>query len=75
MPHADQPAGPGRPTQERRDAVSEREELDAMDDEARGRAERDPTRDARHAERDAHVEGEGSTGHDSRPGRHRPGGA
>jgi hypothetical protein len=54
MPHANQPAGPGRPIQERRDAATEREELD----EAQGRADddaQDPTRAARQAERNAHV--------------------
>jgi hypothetical protein len=70
MPHADRPAGPGRPTNERRDAATEREELEQMNEEAEGRAdapEGDPSRSVRQAERDAHVQG-GSHADDA-PGR------
>ena len=61
MRNANRPAGPGRPTQERRDSTTEREEIDEMTDEARGTADsppRDPARSARQAERDAHVSGQ-----------------
>ena len=61
MRNANRPAGPGRPTQERRDATAEREELEQMTDEAQGRADeppRDPARSSRQAERDAHAKGQ-----------------
>ena len=61
MRNANRPAGPGRPTQERRDATTEREELENMTDEAQGSADsppRDPSRSSRQAERDAHVSGQ-----------------
>ena len=61
MPHVRRPSGPGRPSQEKHDAVAEREELDEL---ARGQTEEepgeeqaaqpDPGVDARHAERAAH---------------------
>jgi hypothetical protein len=73
MPNANRPAGPGRATQERRDAATEREELEDMTDEAQGQADappRDPSRSARQAERDAHVKD--SADSDSGPGRQRP---
>ena len=73
MPNSNRPAGPGRATQQRRDAATEREELENMTDEARGQADApppDPSRSARQAERDAHVSG--SVDSDSRPGRQRP---
>jgi len=58
MRNANRPAGPGTPTNERRDSATEREELEAMTDDAQGRADepqRDPVHSARQAERDAHV--------------------
>ena len=64
MPHANRPAGPGKPVQERRDSAKEREELDEMIDEAQGTADepdRDRTHGARQAERDAHVKGQDTT--------------
>jgi hypothetical protein len=73
MPNSNRPAGPGRATQERRDAAKEREELEDMTDAAQGQADtppRDPARSARQAERDAHVSD--SPDSDSRPGRQRP---
>ena len=73
MPNANRPAGPGRATQERRDAATEREELEDMTDEAQGQADappRDPSGSARQAERDAHVKD--SPDSDSGPGRQRP---
>lgn len=73
MPNSNRPAGPGRATQERRDAAKEREELEDMTDAAQGQADapaRDPSRSARQAERDAHVKD--SLDGDSRPGRQRP---
>jgi hypothetical protein len=60
MSHANRPSGPGKPIQERRDATTEREELDETLDEAQGTAaegDTDPTRSARQAERNAHVKG------------------
>ena len=57
MRHADRPSGPGAPLKERRDAVTaaeEAEEPEADDGSTRPRAD-DPTRTARHAERNAHV--------------------
>ena len=62
MPHANRPSGPGKPTNERREEVTEREELEEMMNEAQGTADeppRDPTRAARQAERDAHTNVEG----------------
>jgi hypothetical protein len=73
MPHANRPAGPGRPIQERRDASTEREELEEMSDEAQGQADappRDPSRSARQAERVAHVRENPDS--DRAPGRQRP---
>lgn len=57
MRNANRPAGPGKPTRERADNSTEREELDEMTDEAQGNAatSRDPAPGARQAERDAHV--------------------
>jgi len=54
MRHANRPAGPGKPTNERRDNATAREELD----EAAGVENTDSTRAARQAERDAHVKGQ-----------------
>ena len=73
MPDSNRPAGPGRATQERRDAATEREELEDMTDAARGQADappRDPARSARQAERDSHVKDNPDS--DSQPGRQRP---
>jgi hypothetical protein len=61
MRNANRPTGPGKPTQERRDSATAREELQEMTDEALGETDapqRDPTRSARQAERDAHVSGQ-----------------
>jgi hypothetical protein len=58
MPHANRPAGPGRPHTEQRDAAAEREELQEMADEAQATTDepsRDPARSARRAGRDAHT--------------------
>jgi Spy/CpxP family protein refolding chaperone len=58
MPNANSPAGPGKPLNERRDAVAEQEQIDELMDEGRGTAADssvDPTRSARRAERDAHT--------------------
>jgi len=58
MRNANRPAGPGKPTHERRDSATAREELEQMTDEAQGHADApqgDPTRSVRQAERDAHV--------------------
>ena len=57
MRNANRPAGPGKPTRERADNSTEREELDEMTDEAQGNAgtSPDPAPGARQAERDAHV--------------------
>jgi len=54
MRNANRPAGPGRPTEVKRDAVAEREELDEVADEGSAAAQ-DPSRPARQAERDAHT--------------------
>jgi hypothetical protein len=57
MPDAKRPSGPGRPSQEKRDAVVEREELNELggtQPDAEESAQPDPSVDARHAERDAH---------------------
>jgi hypothetical protein len=57
MPHANAPAGPGRPKTAERDAAKEAEQLDELagDVDEQGRAAGgDPTRHARQAERDAH---------------------
>ena len=57
MPNARRPSGPGRPNQEKHDAVAEREELDELAGSQRGAqagAPPDPGVDARHAERAAH---------------------
>lgn len=60
MPDANRPSGPGKPIRERRDAVEEQEEIDELDagraaDEPADASPIDPTRSARHAERDAHT--------------------
>jgi hypothetical protein len=63
MRNANRPAGPGKLTNERRDAVVEQEEIDETLDEAQGVADsppRDPTRSARQAERDAHAKPRGN---------------
>ena len=52
MRHADTPSGPGKPTRERRDAVTAQEEVDEMAQDA-GTA-LDAEADARHADRNAH---------------------
>jgi hypothetical protein len=60
MPDAKSPAGPGKATTERREAATEREELEEMstpEDE-----EGNYTRGARTAERDAHVSGRNNQG-------------
>jgi hypothetical protein len=57
MPDAKRPSGPGRPSQEKQDAVAEREELDELAGTQPGAEEAaraDPSVDARHAERAAH---------------------
>ena len=64
MRHANRPAGPGKPTHERRDSATEREELEQMADEAQGAVDepgRDRTRSVRQAERAAHVKGQQTT--------------
>ena len=55
MPNAKRPAGPARPLNQKRDAVEEREELDELRRDSNPSADEaaDPTRSARHAERDA----------------------
>ena len=71
MRNANQPAGPGKPLNERREAVSEQEELDELNDGASGSASGqpvDPTRSARHAERDAHTREDNSKSNKA-PGR------
>ena len=59
MRHADRPSGPGKPLQERRDAVTAQEETDelAADDGSMPPTAEDPVRAARHADRNAHVGG------------------
>jgi hypothetical protein len=57
MPNARRPSGPGRPSQEKHDAVAEREELDELAGSQPGEVEAaqpDPGVEARHAERAAH---------------------
>jgi hypothetical protein len=57
MRHADRPAGPGRPLTERRDATTEAEELEETveDLDPDVPVPEDAGRDARHADRNAHV--------------------
>jgi len=64
MSHANRPAGPGKPTLERRDAATAREGTQELIDEAQGTPDDtggDPTRSVRQAERDAHVKGQDTT--------------
>jgi hypothetical protein len=64
MRNANRPAGPGKPTNERRDEAVTQEELDETIDDRGGTADearRDPTRSARQAERDAHTKGQDTT--------------
>jgi hypothetical protein len=61
MPHANRPAGPGKPVNEQHDAVTQQEGLDELqsNDEADGgrggQPLPDPMTNARHAERGAHT--------------------
>jgi hypothetical protein len=57
MRHADAPSGPGKPLNERRDAVAAQEESDEMaaDDAGQADAPGDPGENARHADRNAHA--------------------
>ena len=52
MRHADRPSGPGKPTRERRDAVTAQEEADEMAEDAGTPV--DAEEDAQHADRNAH---------------------
>ena len=57
MRHADRPSGPGKPINERRDAVAAQEEADEMaaDTERGGESPADAGENARHADRNAHA--------------------
>ncbi len=60
MPHANRPAGPGKPINEQHDAVAQQEGLEELEaDRAEaddpGAAIPDPVTSARHAERSAHT--------------------
>ena len=58
MRHANVPSGPGKQTTAQRDAATQAEELDELMGEAPGgqtSTQADSSRDARHAERGAHV--------------------
>jgi len=60
MRHANTPSGPGKLTSARRDAATQAEELDELLGEASGgqdSTQADSSRDARHAERGAHIRG------------------
>lgn len=59
MKNANRPAGPGKPTNERRDEAITQEEMDEATGPEAGSA--DEPRRARQAERDAHVKGQDST--------------
>ena len=64
MPSANRPAGPGRPTTERRDRAAEAEELQELEDLGRSSSDstpRDGGNAAQQAERDAHVKGQDAT--------------
>jgi hypothetical protein len=76
MRHANRPSGPGKPTNERRDAAVASEELDeTLEDRAGADAEgsTDPARDARGAERNAHVKGRNTTAASGTSGNRRRG--
>lgn len=60
MPNAKAPSGPGRPLQEREDAVAEQEGMAEL--EAESPAAEDPSRGARQAERDAHTGNDDAAG-------------
>jgi hypothetical protein len=58
MRHANTPSGPGKLTSARRDAATQAEELDELMGETSGGQDGEPSdssRDARHAEREAHI--------------------
>ena len=55
MRHADTPSGPGKPIDERRDAVTAQEEADEMAADAAD-APVDAGENARHADRNAHAD-------------------
>ena len=60
MRHANTPSGPGKLTSARRDAATQAEELDELMGDAPGgqdSSQADSSRDARHAERGAHIRG------------------
>jgi hypothetical protein len=64
MRNANRPAGPGKPTNERRDSVVEQEELEELGGDSPGATEttpRDPSRAARSAERAAHTKSQNAT--------------
>ena len=57
MRNADSPSGPGKPLNERRDAVTQQEEIDEMDSGVTPDTplEGEPDVNARHADRNAHA--------------------
>lgn len=68
MRHANIPSGPGKLTSARRDAATQAEELDELmgnGAEDPASAQPDSSRDARHAERGAHIRspGKATVGH------------
>jgi hypothetical protein len=64
MPNANRPAGPGKPTNERRDRAVEQEELEELGGDTPGAVESstgDGQQAVRNAERAAHTKGQNAT--------------
>ena len=57
MRNADSPSGPGKPLKERQEAVTQQEQIDEMDGDAKPDTPLagEPDRNARHADRNAHA--------------------
>jgi len=70
MRNADSPSGPGKPLNERRDAVTEQEESDELAADNAGVADvpGDPGENARHADRNAHANSASDGGGDNASG-------
>jgi hypothetical protein len=55
MRHADRPSGPAKPLNERREAVTQPEELDELATDSGAPEPEDAGENARHADRNAHA--------------------
>jgi hypothetical protein len=72
MPDSNRPSGPGKPTQQQRDAAIEQEEIDELAEDRFGDRPGDPSAAARRAERDAHADPRSRRPTDGRSGGDNP---